>query len=56
MSQNSYVVNVGTGLGTMGGTIAIAISWSVNHSIWWCILHGFCGWFYVIYYAYGGGR
>ena len=34
-----------------GSTVAIYISWSVNHSIFWAILHGLFGWFYVIYYA-----
>ena len=36
---------------TMGSTLAIVISWSVNHSILWAIVHGFLSWFYVIYYA-----
>lgn len=40
----------------MGSFIAVTISWSVNHSILWCVLHGICGWGYVIYYAFGGGR
>ena len=31
--------------------LAIAISWSVNKSILWAIVHGFFSWFYVIYYA-----
>jgi hypothetical protein len=35
------------GLGTI---IAVVISWSVNHSILWCLIHGFFGWFYIIYY------
>jgi len=38
------------GLG-YGSVIAIAISWSVNKSILWCIIHGFFSWLYVIYYA-----
>lgn len=38
----------GIGLGT---AIAVAISWSVNKSIIWAIVHGFLSWFYVIYYA-----
>jgi hypothetical protein len=38
----------GIGLGT---AIAVTISWSVNTSIIWAIIHGFFGWFYVIYYA-----
>jgi hypothetical protein len=34
-----------------GNALAIAISWSINKSILWAILHGLFGWFYVIYYA-----
>jgi hypothetical protein len=34
-----------------GCALAIAISWSANHSILWAILHGILGWLYVIYYA-----
>ncbi|MBI3872769.1 MAG: hypothetical protein HY304_06810 [candidate division Zixibacteria bacterium] len=40
----------------LGQAIAVAISWSVNHSLVWVILHGLFGWFYVIYYALGLGR
>jgi hypothetical protein len=40
--------SAGIGLGSI---LAIIISWSVNHSILWAILHGLCGWFYVIYYV-----
>jgi hypothetical protein len=36
---------------SLGGLLAVILSWSVNHSILWCILHFFCSWFYVIYYA-----
>jgi hypothetical protein len=39
----------GTGIG-IGSIIAVVISWSVNHSILWCLIHGIFGWFYVIYY------
>jgi len=45
--------NSGIGIGTV---IAIIVSWTANHSIWWCILHGFLGWLYVIYYLLGGGH
>jgi len=41
---------------SLGAAIAVTISWSVNQSIWWCILHGIFGWFYIIYYGCGGGR
>ena len=36
---------------SFGSALAIAISWSVNKSILWAILHGVFSWFYVIYYA-----
>lgn len=36
---------------SFGSALAIAISWSVNHSILWAIIHGIFSWFYVIYYA-----
>ena len=35
----------------LGSVIAVAISWSLNKSILWAIIHGLFGWFYVIYYA-----
>jgi hypothetical protein len=34
-----------------GCALAITISWSVNHSILWAILHGIFSWLYVIYFA-----
>ncbi len=36
---------------SFGSALAIAISWSVNHSILWAIVHGIFSWLYVIYYA-----
>lgn len=36
----------------LGSAIAVAISWSLHQSIIWAIVHGFFGWFYVIYYAF----
>ncbi len=36
---------------SMGTALAITISWSVNKSILWAIVHGFFSWFYVIYFA-----
>ncbi len=38
----------GIGLGT---ALAVTISWSLNKSLLWAILHGIFSWFYVIYYA-----
>ncbi len=34
-----------------GSAIAVAISWSLHQSIIWAIIHGFFGWFYVIWHA-----
>ena len=46
--RNSTLVSSGIGFGT---ALAIAISWSIHHSILWAMLHGLFSWFYVIYYA-----
>jgi len=35
----------------MGCALAMILSWARNVSILWCILHGICGWIYVIYFA-----
>jgi len=48
-------VLVESGLG-FGSALAICISWSLNKSVLWAILHGVGGWLYVVYYAMGGGR
>jgi hypothetical protein len=34
-----------------GSALAIAISYTTNHSILWAIIHGILGWIYVIYVA-----
>ncbi len=36
---------------SFGATLAIAISWSVNHSILWACIHGILSWIYVVYFA-----
>lgn len=36
---------------TLGTVLAVTISWSMNKSILWAIIHGLLSWFYVIYYA-----
>lgn len=35
----------------IGGIVAVVLSWIVNKSIIWAILHFFAGWIYVIYWA-----
>lgn len=42
---------ISTGIG-LGGALAVVISWGLNHSILWAILHGIFGWFYVLYFAW----
>ena len=34
-----------------GSALAITISYSMNHSILWTIIHGILSWLYVIYLA-----
>ena len=41
------VARSGVGFGT---ALAIAISWSLHHSVFWAMLHGVFSWVYVIYY------
>jgi hypothetical protein len=48
--SDSRSSTAGGGIG-LGGLLAVVLSWTVNHSIGWCILHFFCSWFYVIYWA-----
>ena len=36
----------------LGSAIAVAISWSLHKSILWAAIHGFFGWFYVIWHAF----
>ncbi len=35
----------------LGSAIAVAISWSINKSIIWAVVHGVLSWLYVIYFA-----
>ena len=35
---------------TFGSALAITISWSINKSVFWAIVHGIFSWLYVIYY------
>jgi len=48
MKNNTIIHNHGLSLGS---AIAVAVSWSLNKSIFWAILHGFFSWFYVIYHV-----
>ena len=39
---------------SFGSALAIAISYSHNHSIFWAIVEGILGWLYVIWFALFG--
>ncbi len=36
---------------TFGSALAMAISFNVNQSVLWAMIHGVFSWFYVIYYV-----
>jgi hypothetical protein len=36
---------------SFGSALAIAISYSTNHSILWAIIHGILSWLFVVYFA-----
>lgn len=43
-------------LTVIGQVIAVVLSWGVNHSVLWAIVHFLFGWLYVIYYMLGFGH
>jgi hypothetical protein len=36
---------------TFGTALAMAISFHVNQSLLWAVIHGLLGWIYVVYFA-----
>jgi len=51
MSSSTRTMEVTRAGVSFGSALAIAISWSVNHSILWACLHGVLSWLYVVYFA-----
>ena len=53
MKSQAYSVHLeGAKYGaTFGSALAIAISYTTNHSIVWAIIHGIFSWVYVVYFA-----
>jgi hypothetical protein len=49
MANSSDAAKAGIGFGT---ALAITISWSLNKSVLWAIIHGILSWFYVVYYLW----
>jgi len=45
--MNKTVISHGVSFGT---ALAMVISWSLNKSVLWAIIHGFLSWLYVLYY------
>ena len=45
MFRNTVVSGI-----TFGSALAITISWSLNKSVLWAIIHGIFSWLYVLYY------
>lgn len=43
----------GIGLGTV---LAVVFSYETHHDGLWAFVHGICSWFYVLYWACGGGQ
>lgn len=52
MSQNNSAASGGIGIGVV---IAALLSWSINHSVLWAVIHGLLGWLYVIFYLFKYG-
>ncbi len=48
-------VKVGSSGISLGGALAVCLSWWANKSVGWAILHGIFGWFYVIYFCFQNG-
>ena len=40
----------------LGNSLAIAISWNLNKSVFWAIFHGIMGWIYIVYYLIGNPK
>jgi|OM-RGC.v1.035397881 hypothetical protein len=57
MSNNVEVSGGVTPLTLVGMGLAAFCSWTLNHSIVWAGVHGFFGWFYLLYLCagFGGG-
>ena len=47
---NTRIEVTKTGI-TFGAALAMAISFNVNQSVLWALIHGVFSWFYVVYYV-----
>ena len=53
--KRSRAAAAGGGGLSLGAVLAAICSWQANHSIVWAILHAFCSWVYVIWWAFTHG-
>lgn len=53
--QQSHSSSGGCGCGIIGIPFAVLISWTLNHSILWAIIHGAVWPFYLLYVCMGCG-
>jgi predicted acylesterase/phospholipase RssA len=44
-------MNIYIGGFSIGTIIAAILSWQRNKSVFWALIHGFLGWFYIIFVA-----
>jgi hypothetical protein len=51
MSNQRSAATAGIGFGS---ALAMILSFQLNHSILWAVVHGVCSWFYVGYRAWKG--
>lgn len=51
MANKTSAATAGIGFGS---ALAMILSFQLNHSIIWAIVHGVCSWFYVVYRAWKG--
>jgi hypothetical protein len=49
MGNRTSAAKAGIGFGS---SLAMILSFQLNHSILWAIVHGICSWFYVAYRAW----
>lgn len=47
--QDNSGCGITIGGGSLGGILAVVISWSLNKSIGYAIVHFILGWLYVVY-------
>ena len=51
MSNQTHAATAGIGFGS---ALAMILSFQLNHSILWAMVHGVCSWFYVLFRAWKG--